>query len=563
MKKRFLTMTASILAFAMTLSACGGGGKAVSQSESTGTAAQQSSAPADGNAQNEIFWGTGHEPQAPNAEAVSAKDMLVFRIASDPNSISDVISTSLYTYQINSLVAGTLMNQIGDGQGNVIVDFTDRSLGTSYEMDEDSLGITFHLKEGINFCDGTPFTAEDYIFSLLYHRSSSSYACVDFDNIKALDDYTVYVPFSYTSSSIVRDLGWGIRVFSKNAYEAAGGSAGEANFFTTGFVGTGAYMVDEWVSGDHITLKANPGYFGGTPKIDKIQFRIIAEASVAMMELETGGVDVVLDPSWTDVSNVINGQYGDKIAYWKSKGAMAVELGFNCSEDSKCSDIKIRQAICYAIDKNVFAEGAYQGIGDDMYTIFSGTFENMHDLSAQWPYSYDPEKAKELLKEAGYENGLELTIIHNGDPNRVLGCEIMNKYLGEVGITLNVQGFDTATYAAMMKNETKSWDMWLRNWGGSGTSPTRILAQTIPENCHAENDAAYPAMKELADALIREMDDEKRMEYSDELQERYLTEWLYMYPMVQMNSYTVMNSKLKGATLAEFSWDLTDAYFAE
>jgi len=172
-----------------------------------------------------------------------------------------------------------------------------------------------------------------------------------------------------------------------------------------------------------------------------------------------------------------------------------------------------------------------------------------------------------LLKEAGYEPG-QLTlkiIVGAGDKQRTSAAEIIGSYLGAVGITLEIKSLDIATYAATIENSPKEWDMWLRNFGSSmGAAPSAhdFFATTLFKVCHLDSQENAAKMKELAQQMGQAVDENARLTTYKELQEFYLNDCLYTYPLVESIFYTLVNSNLKNAgRVGQDEWMITNAYF--
>ncbi len=489
----------------------------------------------------------------------SSKDILVMRMDADPGTFNLVNTYIMNAVQILSMTTCTLLRTVDDGKGGTINAIDDRyGLATEYAFDDDNMGMTFTIRDNAKWHDGNPVTADDVVYSLKRYTGNSRYGYVDYENITKVDDNTVHIGFTRTDSNALFGIGtmW---IVEQSVLEEIGE---EEYFTTTNYIGCGPYKVVSWVPGDSIDLEAVDDYFGGTPKIKNIRIRFIAEASVGMMELETGGIDVIDIPNWVDVQNIMNGEYEGIAKAVQISDMLHTCAGFNLSSDSPFQDLRVRQAFAYALDRDTIALGAYEGVGQVAYTIFSDGGENMLRYTPEtWPYSLNVEKAKELLADAGYPDGFEMTLLTNQDANRSMAAQIAKNQLAEVGIEASIVNYDNATYAATMANETDSWDVWFRNWG-AGTVWYSMIDNTIAVNCHPnESDETWIKYKTLSSDMAKEMDTEKRYAIENEIQENFLTEALYIYNLIAPVKNYVMVDNLYGLTRVSYYWDILDAYF--
>lgn len=489
----------------------------------------------------------------------SSKDTLIIAMPSDPGTVDMHYSTA-YDY-VQPFIISKLLTQEFEADGSVAAGISEESIAESYEYDDDYMGITFKLREGITFTNGNELTASDVVFSIKLCSDQSYYNMIDFDNLQAEDDTTVYVPLLNADANALYNVGVMLPIYDEQYYEELND---EAEFFSTSAVGSGPYKIVEWVSGDHLTLEANETYFAGAPKINTVIIRFISDASVAFMEMQSGGVDVVSNPNWTDVEDVINGTVDD-ITCWEESSVYTLQLGMNCS--GALSDLKVRQALACAIDKETLVAGSFQGSGVNTYCLVSDSLPGTIDYSDSWPYEYDPERAKELLTEAGYEEGeIELTcIVGAGDSLRTAAAEIILGYLDAVGIKMSIKEVDVATYASMITDQPEEWDLWLRNFGsGLGNAPSAhdYFAQNVQVNCFIGDQDTSAKMLELANQMGSTMEEEARSEIYAELQDYYLNECLYTYPLLQVKTYTLVNSELVNfSKCGQISWKIKDAYF--
>lgn len=493
------------------------------------------------------------------AAAVSTKDTLTIRIDGDPSTFEGAKAVS------NALICGSfceakLQTTTYDKNMADVVGFNDRyTVGVSAELDEDEMGVTMGIREGVTWSDGTPFTIEDVLHSIDQYRTMSRYDYVDFDNVTKVDDTHFNVRLKRKYAGAIAAVG-GFQMINKKVHESVGP---EVYFTTESYVTLGAWKITKWVTGDSIEMTARNDYFGGTPKIQNVIVRFIPEASVAMMELETGGIDVVDVPNWTDVQNVINGSYEGVAKYYKCRDRFDNYLGFNMSKGSPYADIRVRQAVCYAIDREELLIGAYEGLCSPTYTIWTGNGEFLTTFTEEeWPYHVDLDKAKSLLAEAGYPDGFKSSIMTNQKADQGLCIQLIKNQLAKIGIELELLTYDSATYSDLMANDPTAFGLWLRNWTAGVVWDTAVTT-TMATNCHPqEDDPVWIKYRDWAVKFAGIMDDAEREKEVRAFQENFLTEALFVYHLNMATKNTILVENLMNLERAGYTFFALDAHFA-
>ena len=366
-------------------------------------------------------------------------------------------------------------------------------LAEGWDVSEDGLEIIFYLRKGVRWHDGEPFTARDVEFtykSLIDPDVRTPYSG-DFEMVKefeVIDDYTVKVlykePFSPGLSS------WGMNIMPRHLLE------GE-DLNTTGFarspVGTGPYKFKSWKTGEAVELLSNHDYFEARPYIDRYIYRIIPDQATLFLELRAEGVDYVSLTPLQFERQTQSRFFKENFQKFNFPSFGYTYLGYNLS-DAKFQDIRVRQAINYAVDKEEIIRGVLLGLG----RVATGPF-----IPESWAYNkevrpagYNPEKARMLLKEAGWQDldgdgilekdGLKFsfTIITNqGNERRRMTAEIMQRRLREVGIEVRIKiiewsafvsefidkrRFDAVLLGWSLGQEPDMYDIWHSSKTGEG-----------------------------------------------------------------------------------------------
>ena len=307
-------------------------------------------------------------------------------------------------------------------------------LATEYSVSEDGLTWTFQLREGVTFQNGDPLTAQDVVYS--YERCFDNAYMQEkveaIDSVTAPDDSTVEMHLKYPFSPLMEKIA-AIGIVSQSFAEANMDDQGLLGFNACG---TGAYSVKEAIPDVSITLEAYSGYWGGEAPIKTLNFEQITDETTAVTAFEAGEIDVMSIPSanWAQISE--SGQYNTD----SRPSNHVVYLIFN-TEAAPFDNRELRQAIAYAINREDIIAVAADGLADPATSL--ATSYMLGYTEDHMTYEYDPEKAKELLAEAGYPDGLDI-----GSMKTMSGSyfekvmQVVQSQLAEVGITSTIEGMD-------------------------------------------------------------------------------------------------------------------------
>lgn len=313
---------------------------------------------------------------------------------------------------------------------------------------------TFHLRHGVKFQDGNSFTAKDVLFSMKLYAADanlSQYVSkVDFKKTKVTDDYTIDIFFTEQNAFAFSQLA-GIIIVNENSWKAS------KDKMVTDPVGTGPYMLKDYVSGSYCTLKAFAGYWGSAPSIKEAKFTIISEASQRTTALETNEVQLVMDLQSSDV-NYIRGK--NNYTVLDHKGIISKSLFFNMSNNSLFKSKQARQALCYAINNSSINKVVYGGLAKPSVSYISTAMKDYtSDMSSKIYTTTDLNKAKSLMKAAGITNG-SVKIATDGSSEDNATAEILQSTLQQLGITAEIKNYDGATIWSVA-SDPKQWDLLL------------------------------------------------------------------------------------------------------
>jgi peptide/nickel transport system substrate-binding protein len=296
-----------------------------------------------------------------------------------------------------------------------------------------------HLREGIKFSNGNPWTADDVLFTLDIHNNHPIYPpSIPALNVAAsrkLDDYTVELNFDSYDLSVVYNFPT-IQFYDAESYVT--------DDYVMNPIGTGPYLVTEYVINSHCYLKADPNYWGTAGKIENLHFRVINEPAQIVNALTTGTVDVVTIPS-QDVSYVQG--LPDYKVILRSTGS-STALWFNTTTNSIFQNEDARRAASHAIDRQAIANLVYFGNAElSRWPLPMATLDiqpQFVDMDDTYKIGYDVELAKQYAEKAGIV-GKDVKIITNGTAETITMAEIVQQSLKEIGVNASINNYDVAS----------------------------------------------------------------------------------------------------------------------
>jgi ABC-type transport system substrate-binding protein len=406
---------------------------------------------------------------------------------------------------------------IADNVYETLVDFAPGStdivprLAESWTASADGKEYTFKLRKGVKFHDGTPFNADAVVYSIARQFKQDHpdfgngpwkyWGYMDMDNIiqdvVAVDASTVKFTLKKPEAPFVANLAMN---FSAIVSPTAAKKYGKD--LSSNPVGTGPFKFVSWVKDDNIVLERYTGYWGDKAYLDRVIFKVIPDATARYLALKKGEVDIIDFPNPTDIAAI---EADANLKVVKQAGMNVGYLAMNV--ERKPFDNKlVRQAVNYAINKAEILEAVYGPLGvaavNPMPPDMWGYNKGIED------YGYNPEKAKELLAEAGYAKGFKTTlwampVSRPYNPNARRMAEIMQAQLKAVGITVEIVSYEWGTY--LDKTGNGEHDMCLLGWTGDNGDPDNFLwvLLSIPA---AEKPAGNHAFwkNEEFNALIKE-----------------------------------------------------------
>lgn len=427
---------------------------------------------------------------------------------------------------------------------NTLVDLTPEmevvpSLAESWEQVDD-LTWQFKLRQGVKFHNGEELKASDVKFT--YDRlldpstaSPGAFLLEQVSEVKVVDDYTVeiiskepFAPLIYNLTHVATGI------LNEKAVTEAGAQYGQKP------VGTGPYKFVSWKKDSEILFEKYDDYFDGAPSVDKLVFRIIPESSTAVAELKTDGVDIMIDLPSQHISQF---EKSDTVTVDRVPSFSVKYLSFNMQE-KPFDDPKVRQAINYATDKEAIVKAAYQGTAVPATSPLAPGLNGFNDSLEGYPFN--PEKAKELLAEAGYPDGFSSTLyISDADIDTKLGT-ILQSQLKKVGIDLNLQVME---WGAFLDETAKGVPMFVLSWTTvTGDADNGMYALFHSKNAGGPGNRSFyksETVDQLLDNGRKEIDPDKRLTYYQQAQETIVNDATWDFLAVSENIVGV-NKRVKG-----------------
>ena len=422
-------------------------------------------------------------------------------------------------------------------------------IAESYEISDDGLDYTFHLRDDVTFHDGTPVTADDVVFSIeLYKASEYQGSQISMlSSVEATDEHTVVchldAPYSPFLQGICSPM-----IASKAYYESS------EDDFVNNPIGTGPYKFVSRAKGSNIKLEANEDYYRGAPEIKEVTFEVIPDSSTKAIALQTGEVNFAEIDSATKPQLEAN----PAITIAEVPTSAFSYIAMN-TEKEPFNDVKVRQAINYAIDRDNLVAVCYDGEAEVNSNICAK--ERFGYSDDQFQYTYDPEKAKELLAEAGIETPYDLGEILVAEKYSNLATVIQND-LKAVGLDVTISVKEFNSYISDLQNG--SYGITALNMTLEGDTQTLEMAFTS-DYIGIANNARYSdeEMDKLFEQARTETDNDKRAEIFNEIFTKAQDEAIYAVMCNPMTRYAYNSDLTCPEFVLEGNYYLYDFSWAE
>ena len=479
----------------------------------------------------------------------AAKDSIVIAQGADPTSLDPYGTTDTPAIRVAQCIFETLVTR--DDDGNIAP-----MLAESWEIQDDCTYI-FHLRKGVKFHNGEELKASDVAFSFSKiaesPHASSIRATIDFENSKAIDDYTFEMKLTEPFGPILNHLGHPVMaIVNEKAYTEAGNQVSEQP------CGTGPYKFVSWVPDDRIELVTFDDYWGGKANITNMTWRTIPEIASRSIEVEAGTVDIAIDIQASELERL---EKVDKVTTFKEEQS---SINFICLNNmiAPFDNVKVRQAINMAIDVDAICKVVYQGTGAVARAPMSKSVWAYNDNLPE--HEYNVEKAKALLAEAGYPDGFTCTMTCDQNQQRLDTAEMVQAQLAQIGITMEIASMERGAF--IDKVIAGELEMFGLGWTADTGDPDYALFASFHSSMHGEggNMSFYsnPELDELLELGRSSTDPDVRKDAYYKVQEivwdevpcifLQCPEDLYAYNSSLKNFATNADGRIK---FAQLSWN--------
>ena len=456
------------------------------------------------------------------ASAASAKDDVTIAIQLEPPHLDP---TSAAAGAIDSVLYSNVFEGLTrfNSDGGVIP-----GLAKSWEVSEDGLTYTFTLNEGVTFHDGTAMDAEDVKFSLdrigaeeSANAQKALYAAIS--EVNVIDPTTVEIKLSEANGSMLFNLAWGDAVIV--APESIEGIKQTP-------IGTGAFKFDSWSQGDKIELSRNDDYWGAAPSLAKATFKFISDPTAAFSAMMAEDVDVFSGFPAPENLPQFEADPRFQVLVGSTEGETILSTN---NKMPPFDNVKVREALAHAIDRQSIIDGAMFGYGTPIGTHFAPHNPAYVDLTSM--SNFDPEKAKALLAEAGYPDGFETTLFLPPPSYARRGGEIIASQLAQVGIKAEITNVE--------------WAQWLESVFKGKNFGLTIVSHTEPMDIGIYANPEYyfqydnPAFQDLIAKLNTEADPDMRTKMMGDAQRIIAEDYVNGY-LFQLAFPTVANVGVQG-----------------
>jgi peptide/nickel transport system substrate-binding protein len=382
----------------------------------------------------------------------------------------------------------------------------------------------FKLQEGVKFHDGAPFNAEAVktTFDRMLDPKTESPQREKFSmikEVKAVDDFTVQLLLEYPYAPLLSILASQEgSIISPKALKENPDSLSQHP------VGTGPFVFESWKTGQEISLKRNENYWGKKPNIDRVVFKVVPEDATRLAMIETGEAQINDQVPVTEIERI---EASDKMGLYRTEGLAVEYLGFN-TKKKPFDDVRVRKAISHGIEREAIIKGVYNNVGTLANVAMSPKVLGYSDKVKA--YDYDLNEAKKLLKEAGYEKGLSVTLLTSDRKERINMAEVMQSQLKGIGINVKIQVMEYGAYIDMI--DKGEHDMAIGGWGnatGDGDYNQYNLFHSASQGA-AGNHFYYsnPEVDKLIESARKETDEQKRLKLYEEVMQKEIDDAVYV-----------------------------------
>jgi ABC-type transport system substrate-binding protein len=492
----------------------------------------------------------------------------VMRIAVDtadePNT-NDPQKTTEY-FAVSFMVFDRLVEAVttGEGKSELVP-----GLAESWEISDDGLVYTFHLRKGVKFHNGAEFKAQDvkYTFErMLWPETEAknqdlidpikgSEAVMkgeakDLSGLEIVDDYTIKVTLKEPFGPFLASLATpGVGILNKEATEAAGTDFGIIPEKT---VGTGAYIFDKWTLKDEFMVRRNDDYWRGAAELGGISWKIAADADTMRMMFEAGDVDVFnTDFAFSQIAYFANNpKYAKNMVIGNRMGVYYYTFNQNIEP---FGDVRVRRALQMAVDRKAMLDALFDGRGVVVHGILPPGLVGHNPNLPEIPY--DPAAAKALLAEAGYPDGFEMTVSQITDQTDTLARnELFQAMMAEIGVKVKIDLMDEAAWYAVRADG--ALPMYTTVWSADYNDPDNFIytffapGNTTRRSFNFKNEE----LSKRVAAARAVVDPAARMKEYQSLEKAIIQDEAAWIPLFSTQHIFIVNDRVEGFKVSWNGW---------
>ena len=508
---------------------------------------------------------------APKAEKKATNNTFVYCTQKPPLGFSPALVMEGTSYNASSQQVYNRLVEFKKGSTEI-----EPALAESWDISDDGLTYTFHLRKGVKFHTTKEFTpsrefnADDVIFSFErqldpnhpYHNVSKGtypyFNAMKFPkllkSVEKVDDNTVKITLNQKDATFLASLGMDFISIYSAEYADKMMKAGTPEVIDNKPVGTGPFVFVDYKTDQAAQYVAFDDYWKGRTPLDRLVITIVPDATTRYAKLQAGSCDLILFPNVADLAKM---KTDPKVQLLEQKGLNVAYIAFN-NEKPPFDNVKVRQALNYAVDKKAIIDAVYQGGGTAAKNPLPPTIWSYNDEIQEYPY--DPEKAKQLLAEAGYPNGFETDfwiqpVIRSSNPNPKRLAELVMADWAKVGVKANPVTFEWADYQKRAKAGELTAGIF--GWSGDNGDPDNFLSPLLASsNIGNSNYARFsnPEFDALLTKAIGLTDKAQRSELYKQAQVIFHEQspWI---PVAHSVGFAPLSKRVKGYVQSPFGYD--------
>lgn len=491
------------------------------------------------------------------AQSVQAKQNFIYCVDASPESFNPQLVSSGASMDATAVPIYNRLVQFKLGTTEI-----EPSLAKSWEISDDGKTYTFHLRDDVKWQSNKQFTptrnfnADDVIFSFerqknpehpYYSISGGQYSYFNslgrgelIERIEKIDDYTVAYHLSRPETPFLANNTLPFNSMLSAEYADVLLKAGKPERIDIDPIGTGPFKLAQYQKDSRILFTPHADYFGEKPQIDRLIFSIVSDAAVRYAKLKKGECFAMPNPNLSDIAPM---QKEPSINVEEVDGMNITYMAYNMKRES-LSDLKVREALTLAINKQAIIDAVFLGTAIPAKNFIPPTMWSHNDEVEAYPY--DLEKAKQLLKEAGYEKGMTIRLWAAFRPNMRRAAEIIQSDWEKIGVKTEIVGYEWGEF--LKRARDGEHDAILMSWTGINGDPDNFFSPLLTCNaaeaglnyarfCDAEFDAAVTS-------ALSDQNHANRVAFYQQAQ-RILHDNLPIAPIVHSKTFMPLRKEVK------------------